>query len=204
MITAAGAEQRKTRNRPKRMDLERYLAERAGVSGDIVNVDTFINHRVDLEVMAEIAGRTAEIAAPLRPDVIVTAEASGIPPALMTAAELGLPVVYAKKYVLAGPRQAVSREVSSATKGFEYTIEIRRRVLEPGLRALVVDDFLAQGRTAAALGEIIEELGCVMLGAVFAVEKAWTGGRTRIEERGWPVWSVINIASVEGGVLRFG
>lgn len=204
MTPAAGAEQRKTRNRPKRMDLERFLAERAGVSGDIVNVDTFINHRVDLEVMAEIAGRTAEIAAPLRPDVIVTAEASGIPPALMTAAELGLPVVYAKKYVLAGPRQAVSREVSSATKGFEYTIEIRRRVLEPGLRALVVDDFLAQGRTAAALGEIIEELGCVMLGAVFAVEKAWTGGRTRLEERGWPVWSVINIASVEGGVLRFG
>lgn len=204
MTPAAGAEQRQTRNRPKRMDLERFLAERAGVSGDIVNVDTFINHRVDLEVMAEIAGRTAEIAAPLRPDVIVTAEASGIPPALMTAAELGLPVVYAKKYVLAGPRQAVSREVSSATKGFEYTIEIRRRVLEPGLRALVVDDFLAQGRTAAALGEIIEELGCVMLGAVFAVEKAWTGGRTRLEERGWPVWSVINIASVEGGVLRFG
>lgn len=204
MTPAAGAEQRQTRNRPKRMDLERFLAERAGVSGDIVNVDTFINHRVDLEVMAEIAGRTAEIAAPLRPDVIVTAEASGIPPALMTAAELGLPVVYAKKYVLAGPRQAVSREVSSATKGFEYTIEIRRRVLEPGLRALVVDDFLAQGRTAAALGEIIEELGCVMLGAVFAVEKAWTGGRTRLEERGWPVWSVINITSVEGGVLRFG
>ena len=204
MTPTAGAEQRQARNRPKRLDLERFLAERAGVAGDIVNVDTFINHRVDLEVMAEIAGRTAEIAAPLRPDAIVTAEASGIPPALMTAAELGLPVVYAKKYVLAGPRQAVSREVSSATKGFEYTIEIRRRVLEPGLRALVVDDFLAQGRTAAALGEIIEELGCVMLGAVFAVEKAWTGGRTRLEERGWPVWSVINIASVEGGVIRFG
>ena len=204
MTPTAGAEQRQARNRPKRLDLERFLAERAGVAGDIVNVDTFINHRVDLEVMAEIAGRTAEIAAPLRPDVIVTAEASGIPPALMTAAELRLPVVYAKKYVLAGPRQAVSREVSSATKGFEYTIEIRRRVLEPGLRALVVDDFLAQGRTAAALGEIIEELGCVMLGAVFAVEKAWTGGRTRLEERGWPVWSVIKIASVEGGVIRFG
>ena len=134
----------------------------------------------------------------------VTAEASGIPPALMTAAALQLPMIYAKKYVLPGPRRAVSREVASATKGFEYTIEIRRRVLDPGLRALVVDDFLAQGRTAAALGEIVEELGCVMLGAVFAVEKAWTGGRTRLEQRGWPVWSVINIASVEGGVIRFG
>ena len=191
-------------NVPGAMNLERYLIERSSVNGDIVNVDTFINHRVDATVVAEIGRRIAEIAAPLRPDVIVTAEASGIPPALMAASELGVPMIYAKKYVLPGARQAVSREVASATKGFEYTIEIRRRVLDPGSRALVVDDFLAQGRTAVALGEIIEEIGCEMLGAVFAIEKAWVGGRTLLEERGWPVWSVINIASVEGGVIRFG
>ena len=189
---------------PAGMDLENYLVERSSVNGDIVNVDTFINHRVNTAVMAEIARRMAAIAAPLRPDVIVTAEASGIPPALLTAAEMDLPMVYAKKYVLPGPRQTASREVSSATKGFEYTIEIRRRVLDSGLRVLVVDDFLAQGRTAAALGEIVEDLGCLMLGSVFAVEKAWVGGRARLEERGWPVWSVLNIASVEGGVIRFG
>lgn len=186
------------------MDLQSYVAERSSVNGEIVNVDTFINHRVDARVMAEIARRIAAIAGPLQPDVIVTAEASGIPPALLTAAELGVPMIYAKKYVLPGPRQAVSREVGSATKGFEYTIEIRRRVVEPGLRILVVDDFLAQGRTALALGEIIEELGCRMLGAVFAIEKSWVGARRLIEERGWPVWSVIDIESVEGGVIRFG
>ena len=186
------------------MNLELYISERSSVNGDIVNVDTFINHRVEAVVMGEIGRRIAGIAAPLRPDVIVTAEASGIPPALLAASELGLPMIYAKKYVLPGTRQAVSREVASATKGFEYTIEIRRRVLGPGLRALVVDDFLAQGRTAVALGEIIEEIGCRMLGAVFAIEKAWVGGRRLLEERGWPVWSVINIESVEGGVIRFG
>ena len=186
------------------MDLERYIAERSSVNGEIVNVDSFINHRVDAQVMAQIARRIAAIAHPLRPDVIVTAEASGIPPALLTAAEMGLPMIYAKKYVLPGPREAVSREVGSATKGFEYTIEIRRRVLDPGLRVLVVDDFLAQGRTALALGEIIEELGCRMLGAVFAIEKSWVGGRRMLEDRDWPVWSVINILSVEGGVIRFG
>ncbi len=186
------------------MDLERYITERASVKGEIVNVDTFVNHRVDGALMAEFARRIARIAAPLRPEIIVTAEASGIPPALLSASELGLPMVYAKKYVLPGPREAVSREVASATKGFEYTIEIRRRVMEPGQRALVVDDFLARGRTAVALGEIIEELGCRMLGAVFALEKSWVGGRRRLEDRGWPVWSVIDIASVEGGVIRFG
>ena len=186
------------------MNLERYIIERSSVNGDIVNVDTFINHRVEADVMVEIGRRVARIAEPLQPDVVVTAEASGIPPALMAASELGVPMIYAKKYVLPGPRQAVSREVASATKGFEYTIEIRRRVLDPGMRALVVDDFLARGRTAVALGEIIEDLQCRMLGAVFAIEKAWVGGRKLIEERGWPVWSVINIESVEGGAIRFG
>ena len=186
------------------MDLERYIYERSSANGDIVNVDSFINHRVDTRVMTEIARRIAVIAEPLRPDVLVTAEASGIPPALLTASQLGLPMIYAKKYVLPGPRQAVSREVGSATKGVEYTIEIRRRVLKPGLRALVVDDFLAQGRTALALGEIIEELDCEMLGVVFAIEKSWLGSRRLLEERGWPVWSVINITSVEGGVIRIG
>lgn len=186
------------------MDLERYISERSSVSGDIVSVDTFLNHRVDAALMGEVGRRIARIAAPLRPDVLVTAEASGIPPALSTAFELKIPMIYAKKYVLPGPRQAVSREVGSATKGFEYTIEIRRRVLDAGLRALVVDDFLAQGRTAVALGEIIEEIGCRMLGAVFVIEKGWVGGRRLLEDRGWPVWSVVNIASVDGGVIRFG
>ena len=186
------------------MDLERHISERSSVNGDIVNVDTFLNHRVDASLMGEIGRRIARIAAPLRPDVLVTAEASGIPPALTTASVLEVPMIYAKKYVLPGPRQAVSREVASATKGFEYTIEIRRRVIDTGLRALVVDDFLARGRTAVALGEIIEEIGCRMLGAVFVIEKGWVGGRRLLEDRGWPVWSVINITSVEGGVIRFG
>ena len=186
------------------MDLELYVSERSSVSGDIVNVDTFLNHRVDAALMGEIGRRIAVIGAPLRPDVLVTAEASGIPPALAAASELQVPMIYAKKYVLPGPRQAVSREVASATKGFEYTIEIRRRVLDAGLRALVVDDFLARGRTAVALGEIIEEIGCHMLGGVFVIEKGWVGGRRLLEDRGWPVWSVVNIASVDGGVIRFG
>ena len=186
------------------MDLERYILERSTVSGEIISVDTFLNHRIEPHVMLEFGRRIAALAAPLSPDVIVTAEASGIPPALVTATELGLPVVYAKKYVLPGPRMAVSKEVRSATKGFEYTIEIRRHVLEPGTRALVVDDFLAQGRTALALGEIIEELGCVMLGAVVLIEKAWVGARRMLEERGWPVWAVTSVDSVEGGVIRFG
>ncbi len=186
------------------MNIGDYINEKATVSGEIINVDTFLNHRVDPAFMEEVGRRVAEIAAPLRPDVLVTSEAGGIAPSLAAATEMRVPMVYAKKYVLPGPRQAVSREVASATKGFEYTIEIRHRVLEAGRRVLVVDDFLARGRTALALGEIIEELGCRMLGSVFVIEKVWTGGRRLLEARGWPVWSVVSIASLEGGVIRFG
>ncbi len=185
------------------MNICEYINDRATVNGEIINVDTFLNHRVDPAFMVEVGRRIAELAAPLRPDVLVTAEAGGISPTLAAATEIAVPMVYAKKYVLPGPRQAVSREVASATKGFEYTIEIRRRVLDPGTRVLVVDDFLAQGRTALALGEIVEDLGCRMLGAVFVIEKAWIGSRRLLEDRGWPVWSVVSIASLEGGVVRF-
>ncbi len=186
------------------MDLVRHVEQQSRVNGEIIGVDTFLNHRIDTRIMQEFGRRIATIAAPLEPEVIVTAEAGGIAPALATATVLSVPMVYAKKYVLPGDREAVSREVNSATKGFEYTIEIRRRVLEPRTRVIVVDDFLARGRTALALGEIVEELGCEMLGTIFAIEKAWVGARRRIEERGWPVWSVVNVKSVEGGVIRFG
>ena len=183
--------------------LQQHIADRSLVDGEIVLVDRFLNHRVEPEIMADVAQRIAAIAEPLKPDVIVTAEASGIPPAMATSLELGLPMIYAKKYVTPGPRHSFSRDVASATKGFEYSIEIRQRVIDPGQRALVVDDFLAQGRTAVALGEIIEEAGCEMLGAAFAVEKGWTTGRESIEKRGWPVWAVATITSVEGGVVHF-
>ena len=156
--------------------LQEHIRDRSIVDGEIVLVDRFLNHRVEPRVMAEIARAITEIATPLKPDVIVTAEASGIPPAMLVSLEMGIPMIYAKKYVTPGQRQSFSREVSSATKGFEYSIEIRQRVIDPGQRALVVDDFLAQGRTAVALGEIIEEADCEMLGATFAVEKGWTNG----------------------------
>lgn len=73
-----------------------------------------------------------------------------------------------------------------------------------GGRVLIVDDFLHQGRTAVALGEIVEEAGGEVLGIVFVVEKAWVGGRQLIESHGWTVWSLVSIKSVENGELLFG
>ena len=109
-------------------------------------------------------------------------------------------MVYAKKYVGVGERYTFAREVSSPTKGTEYRVEVARRVLPPGQRVAIVDDFLAGGRTAEALGEIVEEAGGEVLGFVFVVEKTFTGGRERLEEHGWSVDALVRIASLENGV----
>ncbi len=185
------------------VDLHTAIASMSTVDGDLLRVDQFLNHRVDPAIMAEIATAIADLLRPVQPDLLLTAEAGGMPPALAAGAVLGIPTVYAKKYLGPGERYTFYREVSSPTKGTEYRVEVARRVLEPGLRVAVVDDFLAGGRTAEALGQIAEEAGCAMLGAVFVIEKTFSGGRRRLEARGWPVWSLVAIESLEGGEVHF-
>jgi xanthine phosphoribosyltransferase len=185
-----------------RIDLHQRIRDEATVNGDIVLVDHFLNHRVDPQIMIEVARQIGAIADELQPDLLMTAEASGIPPAMAASLKTGIPMIYAKKYITEGERISYWREVGSATKGFEYRIEVRDHVFDGG-RVLIVDDFLHRGRTAVALGEIVEEAGGEVLGVVFVVEKAFAGGRKLIEDRGWTVWSLVSIASLDGGEVHY-
>jgi len=185
------------------MDLRTVVAERARIEGHLIMVDEFLNHRVDPEVMRGIGEALAKMIGPWNVDVILTAEASGIPPALACGLETGLPVVYAKKYVGPGERYTFGREVASPTKGTEYRVEVSRRVLAPGSRVAVVDDFLAGGRTAEALGEIAQEAGCHPVGFAFAIEKTYTPGRARLEQHGWLVDSLVKVAAIADGRVTF-
>ncbi len=183
------------------VDLRTAVAERARIEGPLVLVDEFLNHRVEPAVIASVGRELAEAFAPLAPDLILTAEASGIPPAMACSHELEIPMVYAKKYLGTGDRYSFAREVTSPTKGVEYRVEVARRVLPPGLRLIIIDDFLARGRTAEALGEIATEAGCDLLGFGFAIEKRWQGGRERLERHGWVVHSVVELESIEGSTV---
>lgn len=186
------------------MDLQSAVADRARVEGQLVMVDEFLNHRVDPAVIRSVGSALASLIKEWDVDLILTAEASGIPPALACALEAGLPVIYAKKYVGPGNRYTFSREVSSPTKGTEYRVEVSRRVLEPGARVAVVDDFLAGGRTAEALGEIAMEAGCQPAGFAFAIEKSFAPGRSRLEAHGWVVKSLVKVLSIDDGTVTFG
>jgi len=180
--------------------LREAIETRARVEGDLLKVDDFLNHRVDLDLFPAIGEEIAKRFAGVQPDLVLTAEASGIPPGMVAAQAMNVPLVYAKKYVGVGERYTFAREVSSPTKGTEYRVEVARRVLPPGLRVAIVDDFLAGGRTAEALGEIVEEAGGEVIGFVFMVEKTFTGGRERLEAHGWKVEALVGIASLENGV----
>ena len=169
------------------------------VVGQLLMVDGFLNHRVDPPLLDAIGADLAARFAAAEPDLVITAEASGIPPALTAASHLGVPLIYAKKYLGPGDRNVFAREVQSPTRGTEYRVEIARRVLPAGLRVVIIDDFLAGGRTAESLGDIAEEAACSVVGFGFAVEKLFTGGRDRLEARDWRVEALVSVTALEGG-----
>lgn len=179
--------------------LRTAILERGRVDGTLLKVDDFLNHRVDPDLITAVGADLAACFAAAVPQLVLTAEASGIPPALACALSLGVPMVFAKKYLGPGGRDTFTREVYSPTRGMEYRVEVARRVLAPGERLLVVDDFLAGGRTAEALGEIAEEAGSTVLGFGFAVEKTFQEGRRRLLAHGWRVEALARVLSLDGG-----
>lgn len=174
--------------------LKNAILTTARVDGDLVMVDDFLNHRVDPVLMSDIGSWLAERLEPC--EAVVTSEASGIAPALTTAAALGVPMVFAKKRPTP-PEGAYTREVHSPTKGDRPWLSITPRALGSFKRVVLVDDFLAAGRTALALAEMLRESGCEITRAGFCIEKSAFGGRDRLEQAGVEVVS----AAIIGGIV---
>jgi xanthine phosphoribosyltransferase len=189
---------------PYRPLVERIRAEATVIEDRILKIDHFLNHRIEPVLMRGIGEAVAERLAPLRPELLLTAEASGIAPALAAALALDLPLVYAKKYSPEVEAPALSRVVPSPTKGGQTRLVVSARYLPPGARVALVDDFLANGRTALALAEIVADAGAELLAAVFVVEKLFQDGRAALEQRGIPVGALAQVERLEAGkvILR--
>lgn len=178
--------------------VRRITHEATVVDARILKIDHFLNHRVEPAFMAAMGAALAERVAPLRPDLLLTAEASGIAPALATATALGVPFVYAKKYAPDVEAPALSRVVPSPTKGGSTRLVVSGRYLTPGLRVALIDDFLANGRTAVALAEIVADAGARVVAAGFLVEKLFQGGRAGLAELGIPIAALAQVVRLEG------
>jgi xanthine phosphoribosyltransferase len=183
---------------------ERILREGKNLGGGILKVDGFINHQVDPILMdacgLEFARRFAQIDA----TKVLTAEISGIAPALTTALHLGLPVVYARKSKpITMPDQVFLTLTPSHTKGRTVELIISPEYLAGGERLLIVDDFLASGATIQGLVSLAQTAGAVIVGIGAVIEKSFEGGRQALSYLGVPIESLAVITSMEGDRIVF-
>jgi xanthine phosphoribosyltransferase len=182
----------------------RILAEGQNLGRGILKVDGFINHQVDprlmLEVGRELAARFADTGA----TKVLTAEISGIAPAVMTALALNVPVVYARKTKPVTMTDPVYVEAApSHTRGIDTFLMVSPEFLNPGDRILIIDDFLASGQTIDALVRLVRHAGAELVGIGALIEKGFEGGRERLAHLDVPVAALAVIASMEDGQILF-
>lgn len=184
---------------------ERILREGKNLGNGILKVDGFINHQVDSALMEicgrELASRFAKVGA----TKVLTAEISGIAPALMTARYLNLPVVYARKTKpITMPDQVFLTLAPSHTKGRMVELIVSPEYLAGGEKVLIIDDFLASGATIMGLVRLAQTAGAVIVGIGTLIEKTFEGGRAVLKPVGVPVESLVCITSMEGDKIVFG
>ncbi len=182
----------------------RILAEGQNLGRGILKVDAFINHQVDPKLMLEVGKELASCFADVGATKVLTAEISGIAPALMTALELDVPVVYARKTKPVTMTDPVYVEAApSHTKGIDTFLMVSPEFLNPGDRILIIDDFLASGQTIDALVRLVRHAGSELVGIGTLIEKHFEGGREQLAELGVPVIAMAVIESMEGGRIVF-
>ena len=183
---------------------DRILREGKNLGNGILKVDGFINHQVDPILMdacgQELARRFKTIGA----TKVLTAEISGIAPAVTTALHLGLPVVYARKHKpITMPDQVFLTLTPSHTKGRIVELIISPEYLAGGERVLIIDDFLATGSTILGLVRLAQTAGATIVGVGALVEKTFEGGRQALQPLGVQIESLARIKSMEGDQIVF-
>jgi xanthine phosphoribosyltransferase len=183
---------------------ERILHEGKNLGNGILKVDGFINHQVDPLLMDTCGQELARYFKNLGATKILTAEISGIAPALTTGFHLGLPVVYARKYKpITMPDQVYLTLTPSHTKGNIVELIISPEYLAGGEKVLIIDDFLASGATILGLARLAQTAGARIVGVGALVEKIFEGGRAALAHLEIPVFSLVSIRSMDAGQIVF-
>ncbi len=183
---------------------ERILRDGRVLGGGILKVDSFVNHQVDPLLMDACGREFARLFAPLHATKVLTAEISGIAPAVTTAIHLGLPVVYARKTKpITMPDQVYLTLAPSHTKGRMVELIVSPEYLAHGEKVLVIDDFLASGATILGLARLAKAAGAEVVGIGALIEKVFEGGREALKPLGLPIESLACIAQMQGGKIVF-
>jgi xanthine phosphoribosyltransferase len=182
---------------------QRIRQEGRNLGRGILKIDSVINHQVDATLMLEAGAAFARQFGKVNPTRVLTAEVSGIIPAMATAYAMGLPLVYARKHKPVTMADPVFVEFApSHTKGGDVSLMVSPEFLHAGDRVLIIDDFLATGQTMA---RIVQSADATVVGIGTLVEKSFEGGRAALQHLDVPIVSLVIIDEMRGdGTIIFG
>ena len=172
--------------------------------GNILKVDSFLNHQMDIDLLNDIGKEFYRLYQDCGVSKILTIEASGIGIACITAQYFHCPVLFAKKTKTKNISAAVYKtEVKSFTHGTTYDVIVSKEFLHPGDRVLIIDDFLAEGNALAGLADLCRQAGAEVVDCGIAIEKAFQPGGDRLRKAGIRVESLAMIDSMDNGEIKF-
>ena len=182
---------------------KKILADGIIKSGDVLKVDSFLNHQIDVPFISELGKIFKKLFASRPVTKILTIEASGIGIACLTAIHMGVPVVFAKKSAGSNMDADVySTEIKSFTHNKTNHVIVSKKYLNGGDHILIIDDFLANGNAANGIIDLIDQAGAQLAGMGFIIEKAFQHGGEVLRERGIHVESLAIIDSLDNCQIK--
>ncbi len=182
----------------------RILQDATMEEGNILKVDCFLNHQIDVELLNEIGKEFKRRFKEERIDKILTIETSGIAIAVIAAQYFQVPVVFARKTnAKTMDKDIYESTVYSYTKEKNYTIRVSKRFLNKGENILLIDDFLARGKAIEGLINILEQSGSNLVGVGIVIEKGFQQGGKVLREKGVHLESLAIIDNTPDGKLIF-
>jgi xanthine phosphoribosyltransferase len=174
------------------------------IPGNILKVDSFLNHQIDVGLFREIGREFKRLFEHEKITKILTIEASGIGIACVTALYFDVPVLFAKKnYVQTQGSDVYSAEITSYTHERKYDVRVSKEYLTKEDRVLIIDDFLANGQAIAGLRNLCAQAGAFVVGAGAVIEKGFQGGGDRLRAEGLDLKSLAIIDYMDESIIKF-
>lgn len=181
---------------------QKILEEGRVIGNDILKVDSFLNHQIDVNLFNAMGKEFQEYFKEEKITKILTIEASGIGIACIAAQYFNVPVVFAKKTEARNlDSETYESEVHSFTKGKTYKIRVSKRYITSQDRILVIDDFLANGKAVLGLKDIVDQAGASLAGVGIAIEKGFQDGGSIIRKAGINLKSLAIVQSLSEGKI---
>ena len=172
--------------------------------GNVLKVNQFLNHQIDPDLMYKLGQEFVRLYQGEKITKIVTIEASGIAPAIMTGLILHVPVLFARKQKSSTMNTRLyTAEVYSYTKKVKNTVSVDQKFLSKDDRVLIIDDFLANGQAVQGLIDICKAAQAELVGVGIAIEKSFQDGAGLIKEQGIRLESLARISSFADNQVHF-